>query len=68
MVIELTMPIETFWEIRELLRHSDYLAASGEDRAEIVEVFREIFKRAAPWSVVEKDRTWLYARTAQSGN
>lgn len=65
--IDLLMPLDVFWEINELLRIANYLLASDEQMADIHEIYKTIFRKAAPYAVFETDRSWLYQHGHQKG-
>lgn len=60
------MPLETFIEIRDMLEQTDYMMSANENQTDIQEIYRRVYKKAAPYAVMEKDRSLLYAR-AKSG-
>ena len=62
------MPIKVYWDIQELLKAAAYLLASQEHMADVQEVYRQVFKKAAPCAIYESDRTWLLKRSNQAGN
>jgi len=56
------MPLELFWELRDLLKKADFLVASGGDQAEINQIYQVVFQKVAPYATTDKDRNWLYSR------
>lgn len=62
-VIELSIPIETYWELEDLLKEIDYMRSAGASQAEIFERYREVFGVCAPYAIFEKERKWLYDRS-----
>ena len=62
-IMEISMPVQSFWEVRELLESSDYMIASRADAVAIQEVYKKVFKMLAPWAVVEVQRTFLYQKS-----
>jgi hypothetical protein len=58
-IIELVMPIQSYWTIEENMKYANYLLASGEASAEVLNVYKKIFSTCAPYAVYEKDRIWL---------
>ncbi len=65
-VIELSMPIEVFWEMERLLKDANYIRSSGGSQAEVFENYKQIFGCCAPYAILEKERKWLYERSRES--
>lgn len=65
-IIPLNMPIETYWQLADLLKNADYVLASGDDTSGVVEIYQRVFAKAAPYAIQEKDRTWLHARSQRT--
>jgi hypothetical protein len=61
-VIDLQLPIRTFWESEKILKHADYLVASAEDNLEVRECYTKLLRLVAPYAINEKDRNWIYER------
>ncbi len=61
-VLGLTLPLEAFWEMTELIKSIDYLQSTSEPSVKINEVHMTIFKLVAPYAANDKDRAWLYDR------
>lgn len=66
-VIDLQIPLRTYWESERLLKQADYLIASAEENSEIREYYARLLRLVAPYAINEKDRTWLYERIAPRG-
>ena len=62
-VVELSLPIETYWESCDILKELEYMIVSSEETIDIKEKYKKFFKRIAPYAIVEKDRIWLYEKT-----
>ena len=62
-VIELIIPIQVYWDMRDGLREIDAMRASGCSQSEIYEKYKEVFKICAPFAIFEKERKWLYDRS-----
>lgn len=58
-VLELLLPINTFWEVEKLLQRLDYLIASNEDPVLVNEAIRKIYEKVVRCVVSEKDRIFL---------
>ncbi len=61
-VIELRMPLETYWQAKNLLKDADYLLSEGQHISDVNDVYKKFFKKVAPYASLEKDRLRLYAR------
>ena len=66
-VIELELPIESFWEMDKLIKKANYLKASGESTPEILDFYKKIFKLSSKFALYEKERHWLSERSKDSG-
>lgn len=64
-IIEISMPVESYWEVRDLLEQADYLISSNADPITVQEVYKKIYKRVAPWAITEQDRQSLYSKFGQ---
>ncbi len=60
-VVELMMPIRTFWDVDDRIRKLEYLISSGEDPVLINEAQQKIYSMVARYAVAEKDRLMLMA-------
>ena len=65
-LVDLIMPLDAYWEINRLLHKADYLMASQEQTTDIQEIYRQVFKEAAPYAVSENDRNWLFKRAGKA--
>lgn len=61
-MIELSIPLEDYWELEKDLKEANYLMASGESSAEINNAFRRILQQSIKHAVKEKDRAWLHEK------
>ena len=59
-IVETLLPIRVFWKAQKLVEKSEYMIATGEDQSAITEVYLDLFRLIVPYSVMEKDRLWLY--------
>ena len=57
--IELSLPIETFWEVQEILKEADYMIAQSEDRSLLSSRYLDLYRKVLPYAVNERDRLWL---------
>jgi hypothetical protein len=57
--IDLLLPLDVYWQIAALLQKAQYLLASDEEMADIHEIYKGIFRKAALYAVFETDRLWL---------
>ena len=64
--VDLNMPIETYWQMRELLREADFLLTNPETSPEVGEFYKKVFVEAAPYAIAEVDRQWLYKHSQAS--
>ena len=55
------MPIDIYWEVKNILADADSMIAAGEDQNLILEVYRTVFSKVVRYTLNEKDRNWLYA-------
>ena len=62
-VIELEMPIESFWKMEKLINEANYLMSSGESTPEILDFYKKIFKFGSKYAIFEKERSWLNERS-----
>ena len=62
-IIEISMPIDTFWEVRDLIQKADYLISANGDPAMIQELYKKVYKKLAPFAVAEADRDTLYGKS-----
>lgn len=60
--LDIFMPLEVFWETRDLLKKADFLVSTGGDQAEINAIYQSVFQKVAPFATNDKDRNWLYSR------
>lgn len=67
-MIDLELPIRSFWEAERILKHADYLIASGEEPIEVREAYNRFFRIVATYAINEKDRVWLFDRVNNRGN
>jgi hypothetical protein len=58
-VIELLLPIETYWELKEQFKLLDFYLSSNDDPTAVSELTNKIIKKALPYAVYEKDRIFL---------
>lgn len=65
MTIELLLPLELFWELKRLVKKADFLLASQEQTTDIQDIYRSLFKKAAPFATKEVSRAWLYKRSGK---
>jgi hypothetical protein len=63
-VIELRLPIDIFWQAEALLKKADYLIAAGDHPVDILQIYKKIFKKVAPYAALEKDRLKLYEKAS----
>ncbi len=61
-MIELSMPLEEYWELEKDLKEANYLLASGEPTAEINTAYRRILQQSLKHAVKEKDRAWIHEK------
>ena len=66
MIAEILMPVDVFIEVRDMLEKTDYMIASSDNLADIHEIYRKVYRKAAPYAVMEKDRAILYERARSS--
>jgi hypothetical protein len=60
--IDVFMPLEIFWEVRDLLKQADFLVASDGDPAAINQIYLTVFQKVAAYATTDKDRNWLYTK------
>lgn len=58
--VDLLMPLDIYWDVGKLINLADYLVAGEEHQADVHEIYKKIFRKAAPFAVFETDRLWLY--------
>ncbi len=58
-MVDLLMPVETYWKAEELLNQMNYLQASGETQSEIFAVIRKLIQLCLPYVQTEKSRKVL---------
>jgi hypothetical protein len=61
-VLDLSMPLDVYWEIHEILKSIDYLVSTNEPAAKINDIYVKVFRKVAQYAVTDKDRTWFYER------
>ena len=66
-VIELEMPIEAYWKMKDLVDEANYLKTSGEPAPEVLEYYKKIFKFSSRYAIFEKERSWLYDKAKDGG-
>lgn len=59
-VIELYMPLVKYWQIEKWIKKANYIASTGESSAEVLEVYKKVFRLCAEYAVREQERKWLY--------
>lgn len=58
-IADILMPVEIYWDAKNLLQKADYLLANGAQQVEIKEIYKMVFKKLSPYASFEKDRHWL---------
>jgi hypothetical protein len=66
-VIDLELPLRTFWESEQIIKQADYLIASSEDSSEIRELYSRLLRLVATYATSEKDRNWIFERLGLRG-
>lgn len=61
-VIELSMPLQIFWDVEKLLKEAEYMISTNEDQVVLNSKYFQILKTVLPCVVYEKDRVWLNDR------
>jgi hypothetical protein len=59
-LVELKLPIEEYWSLRNEFEKLEYLEAAGEIRTEVSSQKRTVLKICSKWALSEKDRNWLF--------
>jgi hypothetical protein len=59
-LIELKLPIEEYWGLRNEFEKLEYLVAAGEIKTEIGSQKRNVLTICSKWALSEKDRNWLF--------
>ena len=62
-VVEILLPVRSFWDVKQHLDELNYLISSGEASSEIQAAYKRILKDSARYAVSEEDRAWLYEKS-----
>ncbi len=60
--IDLSMPIEAYWELQKLMDEADYLVANEDSQADLKAIYSKIYILCASHALKEADRDWLYKK------
>lgn len=58
-VIELSLPIRTFWELKEQIQEAIF-QLDANDEYEFGKIKKTILRTCTRYATKEEDRTWLY--------
>lgn len=61
-LLELSIPIEAFWQIEKLMKEYDIMFSAGEEDMVLETMNQKILKNLVPYVVDEKERTYLMTR------
>lgn len=61
-MIELQLPIKTFWEVESDLKNIDYMLTAHEDFVTINDKVLRLMRKVEPFTVSERDRIFLRGR------
>ncbi len=61
-MIELQLPIKSFWEVESDLKNIDYMLTAHEDSVTINDRVLRLMRKVEPYAVAERDRIFLRGR------
>lgn len=62
LVHELLLPIRVFWEIEDILSHTNYKIASGASDLDIEQSYKQVYRMSARFALYEISRVWLHRK------
>jgi hypothetical protein len=60
--IELILPLEIYWQAKDILKQTEFLTATTDDTPKVQEAQIEVLKLVVPFVISEKERVELYER------
>jgi hypothetical protein len=61
-IVELQMPINSYWDIEKHLKKIDFMLATGDSKVEVFDSLMIFFRKVEPFAVTERDRVYLRGR------
>lgn len=64
-VIELLMPVRSYWELKEMVDHVAFLLSAQEPLSEVARQYRSVVQFSSAYAVREEDRLWMKGKLSK---